>query len=142
MIFWDELYFEITLRGAKSELRKLANFLKSGELDEFFEVDSDYIIYDDRFGEAADGEESEIVFTNDDYAIEIEEFDTHDFLEVFCTAARKLDVYGFFTDGSDEYRFTSAKGDSYFLNARDFSFNDELDEVALDEEKAAEEDED
>ena len=47
----------------------------------------------------------------------------------------------FRSDGSDEYRFTSAKGDSYFLNARDFSFNDELDEVALDEEKAAEEDE-
>ena len=143
MTFWDELYFEITLHGTKAELRKFANFLKSGDLDEFFEIDPDYIIYDDRFAEIEDGEESEIIFTNDDYGIEIEEFDTSEFLEVFCSAARSLDLYGFFTDGgSDEYRFTSAKGDSYFLNARDsLRFNDELDEVALDEEKAAGEDE-
>lgn len=142
MTIWDELYFEITLHGTKSELRKFANFLKSGELDEFFEIDPDYIIYDDRFSETEDGAESEIIFTNDDYAVEIEEFDTHEFLEVFCHAAKNLDLYGFFTDGaSDEFRFTSEKGDSYFINARDsIRFNDELDEVAYDEEKAAEED--
>ena len=38
MTLWDELYFEITLHGAKSELKKFVNFLKSGELDDFFEI--------------------------------------------------------------------------------------------------------
>ena len=136
MTLWDELYFEATLHGLKSELKKFVNILKSGELDDFFEVTSDYIIYDDNFDEVDDSEESEIIFTNDDYGVEIDEFDTDEFLEVFCKAARNLDVYGTLYDADDgEFHFTSAKGDSYYINSRKaMLFNDELDEVARGEE--------
>lgn len=137
MTLWDELYFEITLHGAKSELKKFVNFLKSGELDDFFEMSSDYIIYDDGYADADDSAETEIIFTNDDYGVEIEELDTDEFLEIFCKAAKKLEVYGTLYDGEDgEYHFTSAKDDSYYINSRKaMRFNDELDEVALDEDK-------
>ena len=137
MTLWDELYFEITLHGAKSELKKFVNFLKAGELDDFFEMSSDYIIYDDGYADADDSTETEIIFTNDDYGVEIEELDTDEFLEIFCKAAKKLDVYGTLYDGENgEYHFTSAKDDSYYINSRKaMRFNDELDEVALDEDK-------
>ena len=136
MTLWDELYFEATLHGVKSELKKFVNFLKSGELDDFFEISSDYIIYDDNFNDVDDSEESEIIFTNDDYGVEIDEFDTDEFLEVFCKAARNLDVYGTLYDADDgEFHFTSTKGDSYYINSRKaLLFNDELDEVARSEE--------
>ena len=137
MTLWNELYFEIILHGTKSELEKFVNFLKSGELDDFFEISSDYIIYDDNYSSSQDSAESEIIFTNDDYGIEIEEFDTDEFLEIFCKAAKKLDVYGTLYDTEDgEYHFTSAYGDSYYINSRkSIRFNDELDEVALDEDR-------
>ena len=137
MTLWDELYFEITLHGAKSELKKFVNFLRSGELDDFFEISSDYIIYDDGYADADDSTETEIIFTNDDYGVEIEELDTDEFLEIFCKAAKKLDVYGTLYDGEDgEYHFTSAKDDSYYIDSRKaMRFNDELDEVAFDEDK-------
>ena len=136
MTLWDELYFEITLHGEKSELRKIVNFLKSGELEDFFEFSSDYIIYDDGYAAAEDGAETEIIFTNDDYGVEIEEFDTDEFLELFCKAAKNLEVYGTLSDGDDsEFQFISSKGDSYYVNSRkSVRFNDELDEVARDEE--------
>ncbi len=137
MTLWDELYFEITVRGVKSELKKFASFLKSGELEDFFEITNDYIIYDDSYTSAEDGQESEIIFTNDDYGIEIDEFDTDEFLEVFCKAAKNLDVYGSLYDCEDgEFHFTSNKGDSYYENSRkSVVFNDELDEVAYNEDK-------
>ena len=136
MTLWDELYFEMTLRGPKSELKKFVNFLKSGELDDFFEISSDYIMYDDNYSDAKDGEDSQIVFTNDDCPIEIEEFDTDEFLEIFCKAATNLDVYGsLFDSDDDEFHFTSSMGDSYYVNSRKaVRFNDELDDVAFDEE--------
>lgn len=136
MTLWDELYFEITLHGPKSELKKFVNFLRSGELDDFFEITSDYIIYDDNYASLDDGADSEIIFTNDDYAVEIEEFDTDEFLEIFCKGAKRLDVYGSLCDSDDgEFHFTSAMGDSYYVNSRKaMMFNDELDEVAYNEE--------
>ena len=136
MTLWDELYFEITLQGPKSELKKFVSFLKSGELEDFFEVTSDYIIYDDNYTGADDSEETEIIFTNDDYGIEIEEIDTDELLEILCKAARDLDVYGTLSDGADgEFQFTSAKGCSYYINSKkSMRFNDELDEVARNEE--------
>ena len=137
MTLWDELYFEITLHGVKSELKKFVNFLKSGELEDFFEISSDYIIYDDSYSAADDAAETEIIFTNDDYGIEIDEFDTDEFLAVFCKAAKNLEVYGNIFDSDDsEFQFTSARGDSYYINSRkSLRFNDELDEVARDEEE-------
>jgi len=134
MILWDELYFEITLSGTRSELDKFIAFLNSGELDEYFEQSEDYLILDDKYEEAEDGECLELVFTNDDYPIEIEEVDADELLEIICKAAKNLELYGYVADGSSELRFTSAKGDSYYLNARDgVRFNDELDEVADEE---------
>ena len=136
MTLYEELYFDVTLRGPKSEIKKFVSFLRSGELDDFFEITSDYIIFDDSYSDADDADDTEIIFTSDDYGIEIEEFDTDEFLEVFCKAAKKLDVYGTLFDSDDgEFQFTSAKGDSYYVNSRkSLVFNDELDEVRRDEE--------
>ena len=135
MTLCEELYFEITLSGTKSELKRFASYLKSGELDDFFEVSSDYIHYDDEFDAADPEKETSFIFSNDDYGVEIDEFDTDEFLEVFCKAARKLDVEGRIFDIDDEeYEFVSEAGDSYYLNAkRTKKFNDELDEKAYEE---------
>ena len=137
MTLWDELYFEITMKGAKSDIKKIVSFLKSGEFDDFFEITSDYIIYDDNYSSVDDSSETEIIFTNDDYGIEIEEFDTDEFLEILCKAAKNLDVYGSLFDADDgEFQFTSVKGDSYYINSRkSLKFNDELDEVARGEDE-------
>ena len=135
MTFCEELYFEITLTGAKNELRKFVSYLKSGELDDFFEFDSDYINYDDDYETADADEETSIVLSNDDVGIEIDEFDSDEFLEVFCKAAAPLYIEGRFFDIDDEdYEFISAAGDSYYVNARKTKrFNDELDEKAYEE---------
>ena len=136
MILYEEIYFEITFTGVKSELKKMAKFLKSGELDDFFEIQSDYICYADEYRDTDDSDESEIIFTNDDLGIETDEFDTDEFLEIICKAGKMLDISGHIYDISDEeYSFTSAKGDSYYVNAREAKkFNDELDDEAEKEE--------
>lgn len=136
MTFCEELYFEITLTGQKKELKKFINFLKSGELDDFFEFDSSYIDYNDEFDTVADTDNSSIILSNDDCGIEIDEFDSDEFLDVFCRAAKNLDVQGRLFDIDDEeYSFISALGDSYYVNAKKIRhFNDELDEQANKEE--------
>ena len=107
MTLWEEVYFEITFSGEKSELRKIVNFLNSGELDDFFEVTPEYIIFDDTYNDATEEQSTEIVFTNDDYPIETDEFDTDEFLEVICKAGRKLEVYGMLSDAEgNEYKFS------------------------------------
>lgn len=127
MTLCEELYFEITLTGEKSELKKLINYLKSGELDEFFEITPDYINPDDDFEEADLDDRVSFVFSNDDYPIEIDEFDTDEFLEVFCKAAKALDVTGRLYDiDEEEYAFISSAGDSYYINAnRRTRFNED-----------------
>lgn len=141
-MLYDELFFEITLEGTKSDIKKCAKFLKSGELDEFFEVCSDYICYDDDYATADDGDDCTLVFTNDDLGIEIDRFDPEDFLEVFCQATRSLDVVGRLYDADgEEYSFSSPAGDSGFSNGVD-RFNDELDDVAYGEEVDEESEED
>ena len=130
MTLCEELYFEITLTGTKTDLQKFISYLKSGELDDFFEFTSDYINYDDEFDGARPEQETSVILSNDDYGIEIDEFDTDEFLEVFCKAAKALDVEGTLYDIDDEeYKFVSAPGDSYYVNAkRAVKFNDDLDE--------------
>ena len=136
MTFYDELYFEITLTGAKAEMKKFAGFLRSGELDDFFEASEDYINFDDGYDEALDTDEVSLVFTDDDCGVEIDEFDADEFLDVFCRAAKNLDVEGRFYDADDEeFSFVSAPGDAYYVNAKKIDrFNDELDEKAREEE--------
>ena len=135
MIFCEELYFEITLTGTKSELKKFVSYLKTGELDDFFEFDPAFINYDDEYETASSDQETSIILSNDDVGIEIDEFDSDEFLEVFCKAAKTLYVEGRFFDIDDEdYEFISAAGDSYYVNARkNKRFNDELDEKAYEE---------
>ena len=131
MTLCEELYFEITLTGEKSELKKFISYLKSGELDEFFEITSEYINPDDEYEDAAPNERVSLVFSNDDYPIEIDEFDTDEYLEVFCKAAKALEVTGRFYDIDDEeYSFISSEGDSYYINAkncRSYSDDDDYD---------------
>lgn len=131
MTLFDELYFEITVTGVKSELRKLASFIRSGELDDFFEYVPGYIDYRDGYEDQDDGEISGFVFTNDDDGIEIDEFDTDEFLDVFCMAGRALDIQGTLFDADDEeYCFVSHAGDSYYLNAKKINKFNEDDEGA------------
>ena len=61
MTLYEELFFEITVRGKKADLKKFASYVKSGELDDFFEFSSDFISYADNFDDAEPDEESEIV---------------------------------------------------------------------------------
>ena len=140
MTFSDEFYFEITLTGSKTDIKKIAQFIKSGDLDDFFEVESDFITYDDNFYDVSDKEETSLVFSNDDYGIEIDEFEAEDFLDVFCRAARNLDVSGTLYDINDEeYNFKSDAGSSYYLDkSKITSFNEDEDKEA---EKDDEEDE-
>ena len=140
MTLYDELYFEISAKGEKNEIKKLMRFLKSGELEDFFENAEEYINLDDNYEYAENTDNSELVFTNDEIGIEIEEFDTDEFVELFCKAAKNLDVRGTLYDSDDnEFSFVSPNGDAYYYNARLNNFNDELDEVRNDEEGEEEE---
>ena len=141
MILYEEIYFEITAKGAKSEIKKLAKFLVSGDLEDFFEITSDYINYADEFGAASDDEDVEMTFTNDDIGVEVDEFDPEEFLDTFCQAAKSLELVGHIYDINDEeYNFVSEAGSSDYRNSRNVNkFNDELDEAADDEETYEEE---
>lgn len=137
MILSEEMYFEITCRGLKSEIKKLVKFLKSGELDDFFEISSDYINYNDEYDQLDDSGICEMIFSNDDFGIEIGDFDVEEFLDVFCHASKNLDIVGHIYDiNDDEFNFTSESGDSGYINSRSVNkFNDELDAAAYDEEQ-------
>lgn len=136
MTLYDELYFEITFLGDIAEIKKVASLIKSGDLDEFFENASEYIIQNDADDPAFSQEKATLVFSTDDYGIEIDEFDTAEFLDVICRAAKKLYVSGSIYDvDEDEFEFISPEGDSYYTNKkRAITYSDELDEVAREEE--------
>ncbi len=141
MILNDEIYFEITLCGAKSEVKKFSKFLKSGGLEDFFEYSDDFLSFDDSYFEVSDEEETSMTFSTDDYGIELEELDTDEFLEVFCRAARALDVSGTLYDVNDEeYNFKSDAGNSYYIDKSKISFFNE-DEDRQEESEEEEEEE-
>lgn len=118
MTLYDELYFEIRATGAKSEVKNFVNYLKSGELDEFFEFSSDYVSYDDDYADADMNAEVTVIISNDDWGIEIDSFYTDEFLEVLCKAGKRLYLKGQFYDAdNEEYSFVSEAGDSYYTNA-------------------------
>ena len=118
MTLYDELYFEIRATGEKSEIKKFVSYLKSGELEEFFEFSSDYINYDDDYASADNSAEVTVIISNDDYGIEIDEFHTDEFLEILCKAGRRLYLKGqLFDADNEEYSFVSESGDSYYTNA-------------------------
>ena len=136
MILSEEVYFEITLSGSKADVKKFVKFVKGEGLEDFVESAWDFINYSDDYADIDDSRETEIVFANDDCGIEISEFDTEEFLDTFCHAAKELFVSGHLYDiNDDEYRFTSEAGSSDFVNARKAKrFNDELDDAAYHEE--------
>lgn len=140
MTLYEELYFEIKLSGSKSDLKKFISFLRAGGLEDFFEFSSDYITYDDRYNEAEGDQETSITLSNDDYGIEIDEFDTDEFLEILCRAAKSLDVEGQVYDIDDEeYSFRSDAGNSYYVNAKHAGRFNEDEEEEKDEDDEEEE---
>lgn len=136
MTLYNELYFDITAEGPKSEIKKFVSALEGGALDDFFEFDSDYIEYADDYISASDEANTYVYLICQDYGIEIDELDVADFLETVCRLGKKLDIRGEVYDAEDdEYRFISTIGDSYYLNADKITlFNDELDEQRRKEE--------
>lgn len=135
MTLYEEIYFEITLKGRKTDLRKFARYLQSGALDDFFEMQEDYICFDDEFDGAEDSAECEMIFTNDDFGIELDELCPEEFLEEFCKAARALEVQGQLCDADgSEFRFFSEAGDPDYVKGGS-AFNDELDAQAAAEQK-------
>lgn len=140
MTLYDELYFEITAIGPKSEIKNFVSYLKSGELDEFFEFSTDYINYDDEYATAGPDQEVSVVISNDDYGVEIDEFHTDEFLEVLCKAGRRLYLKGNLFDVDDEeYSFVSQTGDAYYTNARLVNFNEDDDKPHEDDEDDSDE---
>ena len=135
MILCDEFYFEITFTGAKSDVKRIAKFLKSGGLEEFFDFDDSYISFDDAYFDAADEEETWLTLSNDDYGIEIDELDADELLEVICRAAKSLHVSGSLYDINDEeYDFISRAGDSYHIDKRKETLFNEDEDLAQDDE--------
>ena len=119
MTLTGELYFEITLTGAKADVKKLLTFLRAGGIEDFFEFSKEFISYDDDYEEASPETEVSVTLTNEGYGVEIEELDTDEFLEIFCRAAKPIYVSGNLYDEDDEeYSFISEAGDSYYVNAR------------------------
>lgn len=135
MILYEEIYFDITVEGKKSDAKRLEKFLLGGGCDDFFEVQSEHISYADDFAQA-DESTNVRMFFSDDLGIELDELDTDEFLEVFCRAAASLDVTGHIYDINDEeYSFRSEAGSSDYYNSKNIRiFNDELDDAARDEE--------
>ena len=129
MTLYDELYFDIKATGPKTDIKRFVSFLKSGELNDFFEFSSDYIIYDDDFSTAEADDETSITISNDDFGVEIDEFHTDEFLEILCKAGKNLYIKGqLFDIDDDEYAFVSEEGDSYYTNAKNIiSFNEDED---------------
>ena len=118
MTLYDELYFDIKVIGAKSDVQKFVSYLKSSELDEFFEFSSEYIDYDDNYATSSPAEEVSLTLSNDDYGIEIDEFCVDEFLEIICKAGKNVYLKGqIFDADNDDYSFISEIGNSYYTNS-------------------------
>ena len=118
MTLYDELYFEINATGTKSDIKEFVSYLKSGEIDDFFEFSADYIDYCDEYATASPDQEVSVSISNDDYGIEIDEFHTDEFLELLCKAGKRIYLKGqLFDADNEEYSFISEAGDSYYTNA-------------------------
>lgn len=127
----EELYFEITVEGAKSDVVKFIDYVKSGELDDFFEFSSEYIVYDDNYAISSDIGQVSVSLSNDDYGIEIDSFDPEEFLDALCSGGKMVTIHGNVFDIDDEeYRFISNIGETSYVNTDKIDFSDELDDEA------------
>ena len=77
----EELYFSFTIEGTAQNVKKFVSFLLSGDLDEFFEITEDNVIYSDNYRFASAGETVSVTVSNDDYGIEIDSFNPEEFLD-------------------------------------------------------------
>ena len=127
----EELYFEITVEGAKSDVVKFIDYVKSGELDDFFEFSSEYIVYDDNYAISSDIGQVSVSLSNDNYGIEIDSFDPEEFLDALCSGGKMVTIHGNIFDIDDEeYRFISNIGETSYVNTDKIDFSDELDDEA------------
>lgn len=118
MTLYDELYFDINIEGAKSDIKRLVLALEDGALDDYFEFDKDQIEYDDDFDGKSDDADSSISFANVDIGIEIDELSVYDLLDELCRIGKRLELRGEIYDADDdEYRFISHRGESFYINA-------------------------
>ena len=127
----EELYFEITVEGAKSDVVKFIDYVKSGELDDFFDFSSQYIVYDDNYAISSDIGQVSVSLSNDNYGIEIDSFDPEEFLDALCSGGKMVTIHGNIFDIYDEeYRFISNIGETSYVNTDKIDFSDELDDEA------------
>ena len=136
LCLYAHCYPETCFTILKSDIKRFISFLTDGGLEDFFEFDEEAIIYGDNYLTTPDSMVTDITIANED-GVSVEEFDVEDFLELFCGASKKLEVYGFIYDAEEnEYNFRSDAGDDFYENARDVSrFNDELDSIRDEEEE-------
>jgi hypothetical protein len=131
----EELYFSFTIEGTAQNVKRFVSFLLSGDLDDFFEITDDNIIYSDNYSFASNAEPVSVTVSNDDYGIEIDSFNPEEFLDVLCAAGKELHIHGnLFDIDYEEYMFTSPIGSNSYTNAYDVDFHDELDDEARREE--------
>lgn len=124
----EELYFDISIEGEKSDVRKFISYLESGELDDYIESLPDYLIYGDGYVSSGDFEKVNVTLANDDFGIEIGDFDPERFLDDFCAFGKNLYISGHFYDIDDEeYRFISYIGEADYVNTEAIDYSDELD---------------
>ena len=132
----EELYFEITAKGARNDIDKFVSFLTSGVLDDYFEFTSDYVIYGDDYYDNAKNDEISITLANDDYGIEIESINPERIIEVICRGGKDLFIHGNLYDvDNDEFRFVSNEGSTDFEDADNIDYSDELEDDGDDEEE-------
>ena len=131
----EELYFEFTAEGSKTDVERFISYVCSGVLDDYFEISEDMITYSDNFDDNMPGEPVSATVSNDDYGIEIDEVNPESFLRVLCRGGIDLFIHGHLYDIDDEdFVFVSHEGDASFTNVDDMEFNDELDLEAYKEE--------
>ena len=132
----EELYFEITAKGARNDIDKFVSFLTSGVLDDYFEFTSDYVIYGDDYYDNAKNDEISITLANDDYGIEIESINPERIIEFICHGGKDLFIHGNLYDvDNDEFRFVSNEGSTDFEDADNIDYSDELEDDGDDEEE-------
>ena len=131
----EELYIDITVQGKRCDIDKFIAYITSGELDDFFEITSDLITYDDEYNTAGTATEVKAFISNDSYGFEIDSFNPEEFLDAFCAGGYNVFIQGHLYDIDDEeYRFVSPVGETSYDDASKIHYKDELDFEAQREE--------
>ncbi len=131
----EELYFEITAEGQKQHIDNFVSYITSGELDDFFEITKNFVLFSDNYNMSGDEAEVSVTISNDDFGIEIDCFNPEEFLDALCAGGKDVFIHGHLYDIDDEeFRFVSNIGDPCYQDASKIVFEDELDAVSKEEE--------